>query len=355
MKVLYPFGPTPKSVNARIRNKSNTNTINSPDSESNFDHQPDLPTDQHCPETLCQQALQRQQATAAYPEDRLWDLFERLHCAWKDPEYPLRIEAQENLPARTGFSSAMINCGLDALPGILDSKSLRKKLATELGLQPAQTRHDASITAATRSLRTWHPLGTIVHILAGNVFLSGVGSLVEGMITGNVNILKMARSEPIFMPLFLQSITDLDHEGVIAASIALITYDSDAYATIKAFQQAADAIVVTGGEAAVSAYRNNLPSRCRLITFGPKLSLSYLDLATQNSQDSGANTSFASLSTQAQRLADDITMWDQYACTAPQACFIQGSIEAREGFVDALAAALAKKADQLPAGDVVIG
>ena len=35
------------------------------------------------------------------------------------------------------------------------------------------------------------------------VFLVGIGSLVEGLLTGNVTILKMSSGEKVFLPLLI--------------------------------------------------------------------------------------------------------------------------------------------------------
>ena len=81
------------------------------------------------------------------------------------------------------------------------AKALEKKLDRELrGVWPGEW----SLNSRTRTNLGWQPLGTVLHVLSGNVFLVGLGSLVEGLITGNVNILKMSSGEKIFLPKLIR-------------------------------------------------------------------------------------------------------------------------------------------------------
>ena len=188
----------------------------------------------------------------------------------------------------------------------------------------------------------WSPLGIVLHVLSGNVFLVGIGSLVEGLITGNINIIKMSSSEKCFMPRLVQSFIDCDDDKVVSQSIALIDYSATDVSVISALKKKVDGIVVWGGEQAVRAYRDDLPARTRLVVFGPKLSIA---VVTRGGLDSEGADKIAG------QLANDIAIWDQNACTAPQMCYVETLANARL-FVGKLADALAKVELELPAGTV---
>lgn len=281
---------------------------------------------------ICRRGGERARQLAEYPIDRVYAVLDRLSKLWRDPHYPLRVELERELPEVTGFSPEMIALGMAELTWTLDPNVLRKKVATEI---TEKLRHDVG---SGRSI-SWQPLGVVLHVLSGNVFLVGVGSLVEGLLTGNVTILKMASEEKVFLPKLLRSLEACDPEGVVRRSIALVDYSSSQKDVIAAFKNQVDGLVVWGGEAAVRAYRDDLPARTKLVVFGPKLSLSVV---------TGEGIETLGMSHVASRLADEISIWDQNACTAPQLCYVEAPHA--PAIVEALASALARKEETLPAG-----
>ncbi len=277
---------------------------------------------------------------AAYPVEQVLSLLDKVGQLWADPEYGPRKQLQASLPQSTGFSPAMIEMGLAEIPFVLKASHLRDKLRVELGSIEREgqwTYVDRSKTALTLS-----PLGTILHVLSGNVFLVGLGSLVEGLITGNVSILKRSSGDADggFMEMLVQSIGELDTDGVVSKSFAIVDYPSSAKGVIAQFKKEVDGIVVWGGEQAVKAYRDDLPARTRFIVFGPKISLG---LVTEKGlQQWGAYAI-------GEKLASELAIWDQNACTAPQVCYAENR-EVAEAVAKALAFSLDKKEKEMPAG-----
>ena len=107
------------------------------------------------------------------------------------------------------------------------------------------------------------------------------------------------------------------------------------------FKAEVDGVVVWGGKDAVEAYRNQLPARTKCIVFGPKLSVAVL--TERGIKRLGVDET-------ATRLADEISIWDQNACTAPQMCFVEGEKNARL-LVESLAARLEEEeSETLPCG-----
>ncbi len=282
---------------------------------------------------LCAQAQDKRRAVADYPLDKVMALLGRMRERWMDPNYEPRKLCEARLPEITGFSAPMVRKGLEELCWTLDPELLEKKLDTELrgrarreGLGPYR----------------WEPLGVVLHVLAGNVFVGAAGSLVEGLITRNVNILKMSSSETLFLPQLVRTLRECDADGIVSRALAVVDYSSSQKDVIDELKKSVDGIVVWGGEQAVRAYRDGLPARSRLIVFGPKLSVA---VVTQQGLGRRSVEAWASL------LAREISIWDQNACTAPQACYVEGRKNA-EALVEALPAALAAVAAQLPPGRV---
>ncbi|WP_394841314.1 hypothetical protein LZC95_30115 [Pendulispora brunnea] len=285
-------------------------------------------------ETIAAGAESARAAVARYPMDRVYALIGRVRDLWRDPAYAPRVEARSLLPAATGFSQEMVDLALGALDELLDPAELQKKVARELGGQGIEHR-DAGGTV----LR-WQPLGTLLHVLSGNVFLVGASSLLEGMLTRNVNILKASSGERVFLPRFVESIRQVDVDGVISRAIAVVDYASNQRDVMAEFKRQVDGIVVWGGDEAVREYRNDLPARTRVIVFGPKISFGLVTragLAARGEADI------------AKAIAQEISIWDQNACTAPQACYVEGAAET-DRLAARVAEALAEHARMLPAG-----
>lgn len=279
---------------------------------------------------LCRKAAGLRQQVADYPLDKVLRLLSRMKARWEDPSYGPRRAAEKALPAVTGFSPAMVRLGLRELCWTFDADLLRRKLDAEL---PGHEGLGA---------KRWEPLGAVLHVLAGNVFVGAAGSLVEGLLTRNVNILKMSSSEGVFLPLLVESLRECDEDGVLSRSLAVVRFGSGQTDVIETFKREADGIVVWGGESAVRGWRDGLPARARLIVFGPKLSVAVVTrkgLAAQGPQEL------------ARRLAQDLSIWDQNACTAPQACYVEGEQAARK-LLEALPKALDEQGRAMPSGEV---
>ncbi|MBI5240270.1 MAG: hypothetical protein HY926_07335 [Elusimicrobia bacterium] len=279
---------------------------------------------------LCRKAAGLRQQVADYPLDKVLRLLSRTGERWADPSYRLRRAAEKTLPRVTGFSPAMVRLGLRELCWTFEADLLRRKMDAEL---PGHEGLGA---------KRWEPLGTVLHVLAGNVFVGAAGSLVEGLLTRNVNILKMSSSEGAFLPLLIESLRESDEDGFISRSLAVVQFSQKQTDVIAEFKREADGIVVWGGESAVRGWRDGLPARSRLIVFGPKLSVAVATrrgLAERTPEDL------------ARRLAREMSIWDQNACTAPQACYVEGEAQARR-LLEALPKALDQTGRDMPAGGV---
>lgn len=276
-------------------------------------------------------------------EAQTWNLLDALSKAWSDPLFEPRRKALEILPAVTGFSPEMVRLGLDVLArDLLSPAALQKKVSTELQGIPGPLGSGFRYDHSNGTALQWRPLGVVLHVLAGNVFLGSIGSLLEGLLTGNVNILKMSSDETVFLPLFLESLAALDERGIFSRRIAALSFPSSATEVVAAFKNESDGIVVWGGEHAVRGWRDGLPASCRFVVFGPKYSLAVVTAAGLTEQ--GASET-------ARRIASELAIWDQNACTAPQVCYVEGRSNAKE-LVKELGMALAAQQTALPAGAI---
>lgn len=289
---------------------------------------------------ICKEAEKKQKIFSSYPVDKILRLLDKVRKKWLDKDYHLRKEAEELLLGETGFSLKMIRKGMEQLGVIFDPDSLERKLKTELRGVPkiGEWRYDF----LTNTSLGWHPIGTVLHILSGNVFLAGAGSLALGLITGNVNILKLSSGEKVFIPKLIESLIEMDEEGIVSSSITVIDCSSTQKDVILEFKKNVDAVLVWGGEEAVKAYRSDLPAKTKLIIFGPKLSLAVI--TNDGLKEQG-------IESVAEKLAFEISVWDQQACTAPQLCYVEEKENAKDLTME-LGKYLEKIAKDLPSGEI---
>ena len=170
-------------------------------------------------------------------------------------------------PLLTGL--AMDPGQLQAAVGLFRRESLLYKLETELGpdLGPLRRPGRAPIRRAR------YPLGTLLHIAAGNVDGLPAYSVVEGLLAGNINILKLPSMDHGASILLLAELARL--EPRLKDFIYVFDVPSTDLESLTAFARAADGIVVWGGDEAVRAARQLAEPDTRIIPWGHKLSFAY--------------------------------------------------------------------------------
>lgn len=151
------------------------------------------------------------------------------------------------------------------------------------------------------------PLGVILHIAAGNMDGLPAFSLVEGLLSGNVNILKLPQADN---GLSLEIIAGLvEIEPQLSNYIYVFDTPSSDVATIKKLSEMADGIVIWGGEAAVGAVRRMAPPGAKIIEWGHKLSFAYI-------------SGYEDEDRELRLLADHIIKTDQVLCSSCQTIFL---------------------------------
>lgn len=165
---------------------------------------------------------------------------------------------------------------LDEVRHLLRRETLEQKLETELGHDrlPGERAFGASIPM---------PLGTLFHVAAGNVTGLPAFTVVEGLLTGNVNLLKLPRDDKgLSLAILLELI---EQEPKLADYICAFDVPSSDTATLQRLARLADGIVVWGGDEAVSAMRRLAPPGCKLIEWGHRLSFAYLSHYETNTEE----------------------------------------------------------------------
>ena len=158
----------------------------------------------------------------------------------------------------------------DEVIALFDKKNLRLKYDVELGTFKREVEAD-TFTGKTKSVE---PLGILFHIAAGNAEGLPFYSVLEGLLAGNVNILKLPSMDDGLSVLLLHEI--IKEEPKLAPYVCVIDVPSTNIEVMKKAAGMADAVVVWGGDAAIQAVRMYVEPNTQIISWGHKLSFAYV-------------------------------------------------------------------------------
>tara|TARA_A100001015_G_scaffold321583_1_gene453142 strand:+ start:3431 stop:4771 length:1341 start_codon:yes stop_codon:yes gene_type:complete len=217
-----------------------------------------------------------------------------------------------------------LNGSLDMLNGFSNSEYLGKKLLAS-------------------------PKGVVVHWLAGNVPVLGMISLIQGILTKNINIIKLPRSNGYVLPAMISEIemhSVNTKSGVLTGKDILSTIlfcycdRSDKLAQSQ-LSDIADVRVAWGGKEAVESVMTlNKRYFTEDIIFGPKYSFAVIG------KDSFSKDDLDSL---AYKMAMDASVFEQQGCNSPHTLFFEegGHVSAEE-FSQSVAKAMDKVLKRIP-------
>ena len=214
------------------------------------------------------------------------------------------------------YLSAMLEFGIDENWGkrylfeakqMFSGEALRHRLKTELGENYDRGNFHTPPFMKNKLTEKIAPLGVLLHVAAGNADGLPAFSVLEGLLAGNVNILKLPAAEGgISIRLLLELIKI---EPSLAPYIYVFDYSSKDIVYINKLIQAVDAVVVWGGIEAVSAFRGLIPPNIRLIEWGHKISFAYITKQGMTKEN-------------LEGLAKNIATTGQLLCSSCQGIFI---------------------------------
>ncbi|GGX27853.1 acyl-CoA reductase [Streptomyces noursei] len=197
---------------------------------------------------------------------------------------------------------------LAELADALARPALERKLRRELGgPRPERlTRPDARET----TYEAWAPVGLLVHIAPGNAAAVAPLSVVEGLLAGNVNVLKTSSSDTALAQHLLAELAAADPTGAVGRRIVALRFPSSRQDLMRSMCAPADAVAVWGGEDAVQGVAALIPPGCRLVEWGHKISFAYLTREARTDRDALV------------ALATDVCRMEQQACSSPQVVYL---------------------------------
>ncbi|MBF0546475.1 MAG: AMP-binding protein [Candidatus Riflebacteria bacterium] len=243
--------------------------------------------------------------------DEILNILDEVSKIWADKSHLLTKTALEQLPGIINFSSEMVQIGIQAVSEICKKENLQRRLEGEIGdfrkLDGWVFDHKTEIEIKAR------PQGILLHLSAGNVFVGAIDSLISGIITKNVNIVKMSSADPIFPILFMESLRECDKKGQIWPHQCLVNWKGGTEEVEKPFLHSDITVVFWGGKDALKSIKEKSGENIKLVENGPRFSFAIGDSVSLNIP--GSTQAICGL-------ASDIAMWDQQACSSPHLVYL---------------------------------
>lgn len=199
---------------------------------------------------------------------------------------------------------------LAALRLMFGKEYLAQRLLTELGPDYGKTVTKKPLGLKQEVQEQRYPLGVLFHIAAGNMDGLPVYSVIEGLLAGNINLLKLPAVDGGLSVLILQKLFEI--EPKLAEYVYVFELSSKETSSMQQLAALANAIVVWGGDEAVQAVRKMAPSNVQIIEWGHKLSFAYV-----TRQGMGA--------AKLEGLAHNICATNQLLCSSCQGVFVNTS------------------------------
>jgi hypothetical protein len=166
------------------------------------------------------------------------------------------------------------------------------------------------------------PLGIVFHITPSNTPLTFFYSYFFGVITGNINIVRLPKRNFIELNLLIKIILKLLSKKKylsVKKRTFFLRYDKNTDYT-KIFSSICDLRIIWGGEKSINDIRKfPIPTKSREITFSDKYSVSIIN------SNKLINLNVKELNRLVRDFYNDIFFMDQNACSSPHVIFWYGN------------------------------
>jgi phenylacetate-coenzyme A ligase PaaK-like adenylate-forming protein len=202
-------------------------------------------------------------------------------------------------------TEAMLNSMIE----FISKKNLEQKLFKELGsINPFAIKRPSM---KEDHFEGWLPLGVLVHIAPTNVFAVPVMCIIEGLLSGNINILKTSSTQHQLPQLFFEAFLSLDTKELLKPYIIILEFSSKEKELLQQIINSADVVSAWGGENAINNLRKMTPQGVRFVEWGHKISFAYFSKESMKDIE------------EIRKVCQDVCLLDQNACSSPQDVFIE--------------------------------
>ncbi len=220
---------------------------------------------------------------------------------------------------------------LHTLGAAFQRDSLLKRMYAELGLaRPG----DIERRYPSRAYEGWLPQGCLVHVAQGSSALGAAFRLVEGLLTGNVNVMVHGAHDGAFARALAEALCEADSGGMLRDYIAVLSLSRDASPWLQKLVSHADVVSVGGGAEYIDTIRDMTPKGVPLIVREEKLLLGYVSADVLSDAAARLNAWRA--------FATDICRPSQPAGASPQILYLECEDAQLRGHTEELAAQLSQ-------------
>lgn len=188
---------------------------------------------------------------------------------------------------------------------VLSAEELFRKIKRELGEMPFEINR---LSTREDEFEGWMPVGVLGHVTSSNDAMLPFFSSVEGILTGNINVIKTATGAHKVAMTLVKKLCEIDPS--LAPYFYVFPLSSKDEDLLRSMFALCNTIAVWGSDAATSGVRKLAPSGVKIVEWGNRISFSYF---TKNGFSEEMLIG----------LAKDVCVNDQQACSAPQLVYYE--------------------------------
>lgn len=188
---------------------------------------------------------------------------------------------------------------------VLAAEESFKKIKRELGGLPFEIKR---LSTREDEFEGWMPVGVLGHVTSSNDAMLPFFSSVEGILTGNINVIKTASGAHKVAMAMVEKLCEIDES--LCPYFYVFPFSSKDEEQLKAMFSLCNAVAVWGADAATAGVRKLAPAGVKIVEWGNRISFAYF---TKKGYTEEA----------LKGLAEDVCVNDQQACSAPQMVYYE--------------------------------
>ena len=150
---------------------------------------------------------------------------------------------------------------------VLSAEELFKKVKRELGGLPFEI---TRLSTREEEFEGWMPVGVLGHVTSSNDAMLPFFSSVEGILTGNINVIKTASGAHKVAMTMIEKLCEMDES--LCPYFYVFPLSSKDEDLLKAMFSLCNTIAVWGSDAATQGVRKLAPSGVKIVEWGNRIS-----------------------------------------------------------------------------------
>lgn len=280
----------------------------------------------------------RDEGLAKLPVERVVAAVDRVARRLLDPGDSLRISALESLGPQSGLSGPMAELVLDRMAGDWTRPRLEALLRAEFPDLRALDEFGPD-TGQGRARAAGYPL--TFHLGAGTVPGVGATSLIRALLVKSAVLLRPGRGDLVLPVLLARGLMDAD--TVVGESVAVLYWPSGESEKTERALDAADLVVVYGGDETVRWVQERTPLHKPLRAYRHRMGVGIVGRAALTTGEGSDSL--------AMDVAHAVSLFDQRGCVSPHVILVEeGGEVSPEAFAESVARGLGELQTKLPSG-----